>query len=131
MAKMLGVWINVNNPNRTTSQDLNLTVGGTILLTEAEVSALGGGGLFTVNVRIMDDDSVSDDLVHSDATFQINVRGTAPQGFHTGVIVPHGKLNDCEPWYEDWAEIYARVSARSGNVQTNSSNSSNVSVRVD
>jgi hypothetical protein len=131
MAKMLGVWINVNNPNRTTSQDLNLTVGGTILLTEAELRALGGGGLFTVNIRIMDDDSISDDLVHSNATFQINVQSTAPQCFHVGVIVPHNKLNDCEPWYEDWAEIYARVSAKSGNVQTNSSNSSNVSVRVD
>jgi hypothetical protein len=131
MAKMLGVWINVNNPSRTTSQDLNLTVGGTILLTEAEVRSLGGGGLFPVNVRIMDDDSVSDDLVHSDVSFQINVRDTSPHCFHTGVIVPHGKLNDCEPWYEDWAEIYARVSARSGNVQTNSANSQNVNVRID
>jgi len=131
MAKMLGVWINVNNPNRTVSQDLNLTVGGTIMLTEAEVRALGGGGLFTINVRIMDDDSFSDDLVHSDATFQINVQGTAPQCFHTGVIVPHNKLNNCEPWYEDWAEIYARVPAKAGNVQTNSTNSSNANVRID
>jgi hypothetical protein len=131
MGKMLGVWINVNNPNRTTSQDLNLTVGGTILLSEAEVRALGGGGLFTVTVRVMDDDSFSDDLVHSDSTFQINVQGTSPRCFHTGVIVPHGKLNDCEPWYEDWAEIYARVSAKAGNVQTNAANSSNVNVRID
>ena len=69
--------------------------------------------------------------MHSDISFQINVRDTAPHSFHTGVIVPHGKLNNCEPWYEDWAEIYARVSARLGNVQTNASNSSNVNVRVD
>jgi hypothetical protein len=131
MAKMLGVWINVNNPNRTISQDLNLPVGGTILLTEAEARALGGGGLFNVNVRVMDDDSFSDDLVHTDNSFQINVQGTTPRCFHTGVIVPHGKLNDCEPWYESWAEIYARVSAKAGNVQTNAANSSNVNVRID
>jgi hypothetical protein len=131
MAKMLGVWIIVNNPNRTTSQDLNVTVGGVILLSEAEVRALGGGGLFSINVRIRDEDSLSDDTVHTDATFQINVQGTTPQCFHTGVIVPHKKLNDCEPWYEDWAEIYARVSAKSGNVQTNTVDSSIVHVRID
>jgi hypothetical protein len=131
MGKMLGVWINVNNPNRSTSQDLNLTVGGAIMLSEAEVRTLGGGGLFRINIRIMDDDSVSDDLLHTNNSFQINVQGTGPQCFHTGVIVPHGKLNDCEPWYEDFAEVYARVSAKSGNVSTNTVDSSNVSVRID
>lgn len=131
MAKMLGVWINVNNPNRTTSQDLNLSVGGTILLSEAEVRALGQGGLFGVNIRVMDDDSVSDDLVHTDNSFQVGVYDTSPRCFHTGVIVPHQKLNNCEPFWESWAEIYCRVFAKSGTVQTNAANSSNVNVKID
>jgi hypothetical protein len=35
-ARMLGVWEYINNPNRSTNEDLNLQVGGTIILnTEA------------------------------------------------------------------------------------------------
>ena len=34
----------------------NLTVGGTILLTAADVMKLGEGGLFNVRVKVMDDD---------------------------------------------------------------------------
>ncbi len=31
-ARLLGVWIFINNPNRTTNDDLNLTVGFTTKL---------------------------------------------------------------------------------------------------
>ena len=59
MAQMLGVWTVINNPNRTTSQDLNLTVGGTILLTDADVKKLQKGELFKINIKIMDEDTFS------------------------------------------------------------------------
>ena len=131
MAKMLGVWINVNNPGRSTSQDLNLTVGGTILLTTEDVRKLGNEGLFNVRIRVMDDDTFSDDVVHTDNSFSIGVHDTTPRCFHVGVIVPHQKLNDCEPFYESSAEIYCRVSASAGSVQTNGANSQTEKVAVD
>lgn len=131
MAQMLGVWINVNNPSRTTSQDLNLTVGGTILLSDADVKKLTKGGLFNVNIKVMDEDTFSDDTVHTDNSFQVGVYDTNPKCFHVGVIVPHQKLNDCEPFYEDWAEIYCRVSAKQGTIQTNAANSKTVDVAID
>jgi hypothetical protein len=100
MAQMLGVWTVINNPNRTTSQDVNLTVGGTILLTDADVKKLQKGELFKINIKIMDEDTFSDDTVHTDNSFQVGVFDTTPKCFHVGVIVPHQKLNDSEPFWE-------------------------------
>jgi hypothetical protein len=128
-ARMLGAWINVNNPNRTTNEDLNLTVGGTILL-NTEALRLLEGELLKVRIRVMDDDTAADDLVYTDQSFQVGVHDTNPHCFHTGVIVPHQKLNDCEPFWESRAEIYCRVSAKGGNVQTNAANSQNESVKI-
>jgi hypothetical protein len=123
MAQMLGVWMNINNPNRTTSQDLNLTVGGTIMLSDADLKKLGGkGGLFAINIKVMDEDTFSDDTVFTDSSFQVNITDTNPKCFHTGVIVPHGKLNDCEWLFDHTAEIYCRVMAKNGAVQTNAEN---------
>ena len=70
MAKMIGVWMNINNPGRSKQDDLNLTVGGTITLASADLP----GGLWTIRVRVMDDDTFSDDLVHTDNSFQFGVR---------------------------------------------------------
>ena len=81
MAKMLGVWMQIVNPNRSAQDDLNLTVGGTIGLTRAEVEKLAPGQLFNVRIRVMDEDSFSDDLVYTDNTFSIAVRDTNPQSF--------------------------------------------------
>jgi hypothetical protein len=47
------------------------------------------------------------------------------------VIVPAGRLNDSEPFWESRAEVYCRVSARGGSVETNAANSQTVSVAID
>jgi hypothetical protein len=130
MAKMLGVWMQIMNPNRSAQDDLNLTVGGTIALTRAEVEKLAPGQLMPVRVRVMDEDSFSDDLVHTDNTFSIAVHDTNPQSFVTGVVVPRKALRDSEPSYEHAAEIYCRVSAGTGNIVTNSRNSQTENVKI-
>jgi hypothetical protein len=132
VARMLGVWMNINNPTRSTSEDLNLSVGGTILLNREALEKLKGQ-LLTVTIKVMDEDAVSDDLVFTDASFQIGVHDTNPTCFHTGVIVPHQKLNDSEPFWEGEAEIYCRVSAASpgGAVRTNAANSQTEDVAID
>jgi hypothetical protein len=130
MAKMIGVWMNINNPNRSAQDDLNLTVGGTIVLTQAEVRKLVPGQLFNVRIRVMDEDSFSDDLVYSDNSFSIGVSDTNPKLFHTGVIVPRKQLRDSEPGYENEAEVYCRVSAGSGNISTNWRNSQTENVKI-
>jgi hypothetical protein len=129
-AKMLGVWMNVNNPKRSTNDPLNLTVGGTILL-NAEAVRLVGEGLMRVKIKVMDSDSFEDDLLLTNETFQIGVHDTSPHCFHTGVIVPAGKLNYSEPFWESRAEVYCRVSAKGGSVQTNATNSQIESVAID
>ena len=48
MAKMQSVSMQVNNPGRSAQEDLNLTVGGTIVLTPQEVAKLVPGQLFRV-----------------------------------------------------------------------------------
>lgn len=132
MPRMLGVWMNINNPSRTTSQDLNLTVGGTILLSEADVRKLVKGDLFKVDIRVFDDDSITaDDQLKADNSFSVGVHDTNPKCFHVGVIVPHGKLNDCESFWDDWAEVYCRVFAKTSNLQTNAANSQTEKVRID
>lgn len=129
-AKMLGAWILINNPQRSIHEDLNLTVGGTIIL-NTEAIRLLGNKLLTVRIEVKDEDSFSDDLLLTNQAFQIGVHDTNPHCFHTGVIVPFQKLNDCEPFYESWAEIYCRVSAKGGGVQTNAARSQTENVAID
>jgi hypothetical protein len=97
-ARMLGVWIWINNPNRTTNDDLNLTVGFTTKL-NTEALRLLGGKLMTVKIDVMEEDTFSDDKLMTDQSFQIGIHDTDFHCWHTGVIVPHQKLNDCEPFY--------------------------------
>jgi hypothetical protein len=131
-ARMLGVWEYINNPGRSTNEDLNLTVGGTIIL-NMEALRLLGEQLLTVKINVMDADAISDDLLHTDESFQIAVHDTNPTCFHTGVIVPYQTLNDSEPFYESQAEVYCRVSASSpgGIVKTNAANSQTEDVAID
>jgi len=129
MAKMLGVWMDINNPNRSPSDDLNLTVGGTIRLTSAELAKVPPGALFNVKVKVMDSDTFSDDLVHSDNSFSIGIRSDN-QPFMTGIIVPATALKNSEPSYEKYAEIYCRVAAGNGTLSTNASNSRTVDIRI-
>ena len=130
MAKMLGVWMQIMNSNRSAQDDLNLTVSGTIGLTRAEVEKLAPSKLFNVRIRVMDEDSFSDDLVHTDNTFSIAVHDANPQSFVTGVVVPRKALRDSEPSFEHEAEIYCRVSAGTGNIVTNWRNSQTENVKI-
>lgn len=129
-AKMLSSWIHIANPSRSTRDVLNLTVGGTIMLNQEAVNAVAGR-LMGVTVRVMDSDTADDDLLLTDTSFQIGVHDTSPRPFILSVLVPASKLNNCEPFYESRAEIYCKVSARSGTVQTNAANTSTVSVAID
>jgi hypothetical protein len=136
MAKMLGVWMNINNPGRSPKEDLNLTVGGTIVLTRQDVAKLVPGGLFQVRIKVMDDDTFSDDVVHTDESFERGVYDTNPTAFEVGVIVPATKLRNSEPSYESAAEIYCRVVAEQRNAQgrvvigTNAANSQTENVSI-
>jgi hypothetical protein len=136
MAKMLGVWINVNNPGRSPQEDLHLSVNGTILLTPQDVAKLVPGQLFHVRIKVMDDEAFSDDLVHTDETFERGVYDTNPTPFTVGVIVPATRLRHSEPGYDSTADIYCRVAAEHRNTQgrvvmsTNAANSQTVGVRI-
>lgn len=126
MAKMLGVWMHINNPNRSAADDLNLTVGGVVAMAQADLP----GGLWRIRIRVMDDDTFSDDLVHTHDTFQLGAHDLEPRPFHVGVIVPRGKLRGAEPGYESTVEIYCRVSAQLGNKSTNWRNSQTEDVKI-
>ncbi|MGV0836304.1 hypothetical protein [Mycolicibacterium thermoresistibile] len=128
MAKMVGAWIYV--APRNANQDVNLTVGGTILMTEADVRKVGDG-LMNIQIRVMDDDSLSDDLVLTNNSFSFGARSVGPNSFFTGVIVPRAKVEDSEPWYESAAELYARIRAVASGVSTNWANSQTENVRFE
>ena len=129
MAKMVGVWMDINNQNRSPQEDLNLTVGGTIRLSSAELSRLPPGSLFNIRVKVMDSDTFSDDTVHSDNSFSIAAH-SGSQPFMTGVVVPAGRLTNSEPGHENYAEVYCRVAAVNGSLSTNASNSGTTDVRI-
>jgi hypothetical protein len=129
-ATMLGTWMVINNPNKAIKEDLNLTVGGTIML-NTEALRLLGGQLLTVRIDVKDHDAIgSDDLLKTDQSFQIGIHDTEPHCFHTGVIVPHKKLNNCEGWFDHTAEVYCRVSAGAGGVHTNAANTETKNVKI-
>ncbi len=126
MAKMRGAWMYINNPNRSPRDDLNLTVGGVLIVEQADLP----GGLWTVTVRVMDDDTFFDDLVHTDTSFQVNALEVGPRPFFLGVIVPRSKLRSSEPSSEHTAEIYCRVSARHGSRNTGWANTHTENVKI-
>lgn len=129
-ARMLGAWEFINNPNRSTSEDLNLQVGGTVNL-NAEALRLLGDRLLTIKVEVMDEDTFFDDGVFTSDTFQLGVHDTDIHNFSFSVIVPHQKLNDCEPHYEHQAEIYCRVSGHAGNLKTNKARTQTENVSIN
>ncbi len=129
-ARMLGAWIFINNPKRSTSEDLNLQVGGTVKL-NTEALRLLGEQLLTIKIEVLDEDTFSDDLLLTNESFQLGVHDTDFHCFSTGVIVPHKKLNDCEPFYESQAEIYCRVSGHGGKITTNRARTQTVNVAID
>ena len=128
--KMLGAWILINNPNRSTSEDLNLTVGGTVQLNTEALRLLGGQPL-TIKIEVLDSDDFSDDLLLTNDNFQLAIHDTDFHCFHTGVIVPFQTLNDCEPFYEGQAEVYCRVAGHGGDLQTNRASTDTENVNID
>ncbi|RDI57975.1 hypothetical protein [Microvirga subterranea] len=127
MAKMVGVWMYVA-PRRPTD-DVNLTGAATIILTEADRRKLGDG-LMTVSLRVMDDDTFSDDTVYKDDSFQLGpaLLNIGPNTFGLNAIVPRSKVANSEPGWESSAELYFRVRASGSGVTTNWANSQTESV---
>lgn len=128
--RMLGPWIVINNPKRSTSEDLNLQVGGTVQL-NTEALRLLGEQLLTIKVEVLDEDDISDDLLLTNDTFQLGVHDTDYHCFNFGVIVPYQTLNDCEPFYEDEAEVYVKLTGHGGNLTTNRARSEKENVAID
>jgi hypothetical protein len=129
MAKMIGVWMYV--APRSPSDDVNLTGGATLILTEADKRKLGDS-LMRVLIRVMDDDTFSDNTVYKDDNFQLgpaNLLNIGPNTFGISAIVPHSKVANSEPSYESSAELYFRVAGvGGGGVTTKWANSQNEDV---
>jgi hypothetical protein len=120
MAKMVGAWIDV--APRSPSDNVNMTVGGTILMTQEDIRRLGNS-LMRVKIRIMDHDTVtSDDHIHTDTNFSFGPRSVGPNCFHTGFVVPRSEVEASEFWDSE-AEVYALVSAAGGGLTTNEAKS--------
>lgn len=118
MAKMVGVWMYVE-PRRP-DDDVRLTGAATIIVTEADKHKLGNG-FMTVSIRVMDDDTFSDDIVYQNNSFQLGpaLLNIGPNTFGISAIVPHNKVENSEPWWEGSAELYFKVRAAGGSVATN------------
>jgi hypothetical protein len=129
-ARMLGAWIYINNPDRTTSEDLNLQVGGTVKLNLEALRQLEGQ-LLTIKAEVLDEDLFSDDLLLTNETFQLGVHDTDFHCFNFGVIVPYQTLNDSEPGWEGEAEIYCWVSGHGGALKTTRARSQTEDVAID
>jgi hypothetical protein len=91
MAKMVGVWIFVH-PRKVTDS-AKLTVGGTIIMSQAEVRNLGVG-LLPLSIRVRDEDWLFDDNVQNDNSFVFAAHEVGPNSFTTDVTIPHSKLVD-------------------------------------
>lgn len=133
MAKMLGVWMFVVNPDRSAQDILHLRTGGHIKLTSQELAKIAATNdyLLNVKVKVMDSDTFDDDLVFTDESLFFGVFDTNPTPFTTDVIVPASNVRNSEPGYESTAEIYCKLSARKGNlVSTNSSSTKEVDVKI-
>jgi len=128
MAKMVGVWIWV--APREVSDDVKLTVGGTVLLTEQDVRQIGDQ-VVKLRIRIMDDDTFSDDEVADVSDTFAGPFKVGPNSFQTEIIVPHDDVSGSEPGTESTAELYARVRVppvTTVSIKTNWDNSQNENV---
>ena len=128
MAKMVGVWIFVH-PRKVTDS-AKLTVGGTIIMSQAEVRKLGVG-LLPISIRVRDEDWLFDDNVQNDNSLFFAAHQVGPNSFTTDVTIPHSKLVDSEPSAESVTELYARVRGVSAGVSTDWANSQTEDVRYE
>ncbi len=128
MAKMVGVWIFVH-PRKVTDS-AKLTVGGTVIMSQAEVRKLGLG-LLPISIKIRDEDFLFDDNVQNDNNFFFAAHQVGPNSFTTDVTIPHNKLVDSEPSSESVTELYARVRGATTGVSTDWVDSQTEDVRYE
>ena len=128
MAKMVGVWIFVH-PRKVTD-NAKLTVGGTVIMSQAEVRKLGVG-LLPIAIKVRDDDTFFDDNVQNSNNFFFAAHQVGPNSFTTDVTIPHSKLVDSEPSAESVTELYARVRGASSSVSTDWTDSQTEDVRFE
>ena len=128
MAKMVGVWIFVH-PRKVTD-NAKLTVGGTVIMSQAEVRKLGVG-LLPIAIKVRDDDTFFDDNVQNSNNFFFAAHQVGPNSFTTDVTIPHSKLVDSEPSTESVTELYARVRGASSSVSTDWTDSQTEDVRFE
>src|SRR5262249_13568725 len=117
---------------REISDDVSLTVGGTIILTQQEVDKIGNQAL-SLRILIMDDDSFHDNEVDNFSDSFAGPFNAGANSFQTrDFTVSHEKVADSEPGYESVAELYARVRvspATTTSIKTNWAESNDVYVR--
>jgi hypothetical protein len=133
MARMAGVWLWIAAP-REVGDDVNLLVGGTIILTQQEVNKIGNQAL-SLRILIMDDDTFNDNEVDAFSDTFAGPFNVGPNSFQTrNLIVPHDKVSNSEPWNESVAELYAKVRvapATTVSIKTNWAESNNVYVHFE
>lgn len=130
MAKLTGAWI-YETP-RGPLDDVQLLGGATLIMTEADKRKLGDN-FMKVRIKVMDDDTFSDDTLYDDASFQLGPGLTkiGPNSFTFSADLPHSKVKNSEPSSEEWAELYFRVRAAGGGVTTNWASTENEDVRFE
>ena len=136
LARILGPWMFIRNPGRSTNDDLMLMVGGAIVLNREAIDKIGDH-LMTVRVNVWDeDDWSSDDLLITNQSFQLGPAflrdALLPKCFFVdGIIVPHQTLNNTDPFWTDKTDVYCKILASGGGVTTNDAKSNSESVKVD
>jgi hypothetical protein len=136
LARILGAWMFIRNPNRSTNQDLLLMAGGVIVLNREAIDKLGES-LMTIRVNVWDEDNwSSDDLLITNQSLQLGPAflhdALLPKCFHVdGIVVPHQTLNSTDPFYTNKTDVYCKILASGGGVTTNEAKSNSESVKVD
>jgi hypothetical protein len=117
MAKMVGVWIWVWP--RQIADAVNLTVGGTVILTEEDVARIGDEMLL-LGIRIMDRDPGPDDKVDDVSDTFAGPFNVGPNSFQIEQItVPHDDVANSEPGTESVAELYVKAKVKPATVTHN------------
>jgi hypothetical protein len=132
MAKLVGLWI--YEVPRKPSDDVQLLGGATLILTEADKRKLGDG-FMRVFIRVKESDSAFDNTLYSDDSFQLGPGNLniGPNTFGFSATLKHKTVEESEPWYEEWAELYFRLAATGAGdaVKTKWANSPKEDVRYE
>ncbi|MDT5091095.1 MAG: hypothetical protein QOH60_458 [Mycobacterium sp.] len=110
MAKIIDVSMEID---RTASDDFQLTVGGTLVLTQQDLNKFNRhGGFLHLQTHVMDKDKWFDDHVWDKPTTD-TLDGPLDVGPTQFVIDPFivspSKVADADPWPEENVELYVSV----------------------